>query len=288
MTGCVFNRGIPAICLSLALAGGLPAEQVPPLIEARPSLRIPPQDILSIGDEQSDSAAQVPLLREPPATQPAVTVIKAGPAAPVIGQPGPGTRPAAALPESVGHKSAPIAPTAFLERRAAANQRESGSRDINRGGRNGSLWSARDLWPLLSVLALIVLLAWIVKKSLPGRRLLTGQGAIEVLSRVALSSKQSLVLVRMGRRLLLLGVTNDDMNTLCVVEDPDQVAMLVGEAASRRPGSITDQFARVFSEESQAYEKDDVEEEEENVNTGEQVRSLLDKVRCLTSRRNVA
>ena len=69
---------------------------------------------------------------------------------------------------------------------------------------------------------------------MPGRRTLASTGALEVLSRTSLSSKQSLVLVRMGRRLLLLGVTGDEMITLCVVEDPDQVATMVGEVASGR------------------------------------------------------
>ncbi|NLE60068.1 MAG: flagellar biosynthetic protein FliO [Planctomycetes bacterium] len=288
MTGCLFNRAIPGLCLSLTLTGWLSAQQVEPILDVRRSLQIPPQDILKVAGEPGKSVAEVPSVHRPPASQPSVGAVEAGPAAPVLINPSPSTRPAAALPETPGRESAPIARIATLERRATTSQRESESRDINRGLQSGNLWSARELWPLLSVLALIVILAWIVKRCLPNRRSLTSQGVIEVLSRTALSSKQSLVLVRMGRRLLLLGVTNDEMNTLCVVEDPDQVAMLVGEVASSRPGSITDQFARAFSEESEAYEKEAAEEEEESVDTGEPVRSLLDKVRCLTSRRNVA
>ena len=123
---------------------------------------------------------------------------------------------------------------------------------------------------------------------MPGRRMLASSGAIEVLSRTSLSGKQSLVLVRMGRRLLLLGVTGDEMNTLCVVEDPDQVATLVGEAAGGQPGSMTQMFARAFAEESQAYDPNLIDEEEEKAEAREPVRSLLDKVRHLSSRRNVA
>ncbi|HPD29534.1 MAG TPA: flagellar biosynthetic protein FliO [Phycisphaerae bacterium] len=288
MTGYMLNSGIPAACLSLVLTGWLSAQQIQPFPDARPSLRIPPQNILEISDEPNEPAAELYSNHAPPATQPVVTTVKAGPAAPVMPQPGLGTRPATTPPEAANHQSAPIARSEFLERRPTANQRESESRDISRGQHGAGLWSARDLWPLLSVLALILILAWIVRKCLPGRNSLTGQGAIEVLSRIPLSSKQSLVLVRMGRRLLLLGVTNDDINTLCAVEDPDQVAMLVGEVASGRPGSITSQFAREFAEESQVYDKRIVEEEEQSVDTGGQVRNLLNKVRGLASRRNVA
>lgn len=288
MTGYMLNSGIRAACLSLGLTGWLSAQQVQPLLHARPSLRIPPQDILGIRDEPEEPAAESPLNHAPPATQPGVTTVKAGPMAPVAAEPGPSTKPATTSPEAADHQSAPIARSEFLERRPTASRRESESRDISRGQHSAGLWSARDLWPLLSVLALIMVLAWIVKKCLPGRNSLISQGAIEVLSRTALSSKQSLVLVRMGRRLLLLGVTNDDINTLCVVEDPDQVAMLVGEVASGRPGSITSQFAREFAEESQAYDGQIVEEEEESIDTGGQVRSLLNKVRGLTFKRNVA
>ncbi|MGQ9649211.1 MAG: flagellar biosynthetic protein FliO [Phycisphaerae bacterium] len=288
MTGYMLNSGIRAACLSLGLTGWLSAQQVPPLLDARPSLRIPPQDILRICDKPSEPAAEFPLNHAPPATQPLVTAVKAGPVAPVAAEPDPSTKPAATLPEAVNHQSNPITHGEFLERRPTANRRESESRDVSRGQHNAGLWSARDLWPLLSVLALIMVLAWIVKKCLSGRNSLISQGAVEVLSRTALSSKQSLVLVRMGRRLLLLGVTNEDINALCVVEDPDQVAMLVGEVASGRPGSITSQFAREFAEESLAYDKQMAEQEEESIDTGGQVRNLLNKVRGLTFRRNVA
>ena len=140
MTGCVFNRGVPVICLSLTLTGWLSAQQVQPILDTRRSLQIPPQDILKVCDEPSESISEVLLVHEPPTTQPVVIAVEAGPAAPVIAEPSPSTQPAVILPETAGHEPAPIARIATLERRPVANQRESELRDINRGRHSGSLW----------------------------------------------------------------------------------------------------------------------------------------------------
>jgi flagellar biosynthetic protein FliO len=288
MISSVFGRGALAVCVLAILAGRLVAQEVQPGLDARRSLQIPPQDILKVCSESTKPTIDAAASRPATATRPAIAAIETGPVSPPLVERTPSTRPASRALTPAGDESATLARGNALQRQGIAAQRESESKDLGRGRRGSGVWSVRDFWPLLSVLALIVVLAWIVKRSLPNRRVFAGSGAIEVLSRTALSNKQSLVLVRMGRRLLLLGVTNEDMNTLCLVEDPDQVAMLVGEAAGERPGSMTRAFARAFEEESRAYEEDSFDEERESENAGSQVRSLLDRVRHLTSKRNVA
>ncbi len=288
MISLLCRRRVLLFCLVIMPASRLAAEQVHPSIDARRSLQIPPQDILNLSTvETRPSVPEAPALPDEPTTRPTDLAVPADRGPLAVERAGFSNGPAVPRPEVPGSESRPLNRTADPERRALA-VRASELKDVSRTQRGGNPWSARDLWPLLSVLALILVLAWVVKRSMRGRRVLAGSGAIEVLSRTALSSKQSLVLVRMGRRLLLLGVTGDEMNTLCVVEDPDQVAMLVGEAASGRSGSMTQAFARTFVDESRAYEPDLMEEEEENADAREPVRSLLDKIRHLSSRRNVA
>jgi flagellar biogenesis protein FliO len=151
-----------------------------------------------------------------------------------------------------------------------------------RGGQTGG--HLRDLVPLLSVLALIVVGALAVKRFMPGRRLLTGGGVVEIVARAPLSTRQSLVLVKLGQRLLLLGVSADRISTLSVVDDPDQVAMLAGDLAGQQPASISREFARSFAEAADSFDGMDGEPGE---SAGGHVRGLLDKVRRL-GRREVA
>jgi flagellar biogenesis protein FliO len=122
----------------------------------------------------------------------------------------------------------------------------------------GSPW-LRTTGALAGVVGLIVLLAW-------GYRLIAGQGGrlrwslaarrtnlIEVVGRTSLSPRQSLCLVRLGPRLVLLGVTNETVRALDVIQDADLTARLVGQAARQRPDSHSAEFARCLEREAQTY-----------------------------------
>lgn len=142
-----------------------------------------------------------------------------------------------------------------------------------------------DFVPLMVVLAIIGLAAWVLRRFLPARRLVTGAGVLDTVARLPVSSRQSLLLVKMGRRLVLLGVTPEQISTLSIVEDPEEVALLVGRAASLRPGSGSEAFAGSLNSEAEAYEPgyDDL-----SVSGAGPVRGLLEKVRRLTGKRDVA
>ncbi len=119
----------------------------------------------------------------------------------------------------------------------------------------------RTTGSLLAVMALIGLLAW-------GYRVVAGNGRlnmlargrnpglIEVVGRTTLSPRQSLCLVRVGPRLILLGVTNDSVNALDVVQDGALVAQLMGQAAGARTDSNTAEFSRCLEREAQSYQPD--------------------------------
>ena len=51
-----------------------------------------------------------------------------------------------------------------------------------------------------------------------------GGSSIKVLARHHLSSKQSLCLVRLGRGLVLLGVTPNHIQNVAQIQDPEEVA----------------------------------------------------------------
>jgi flagellar biosynthetic protein FliO len=285
------RMGVVAVLFSLLLASNSPAQSESSGFDARRTLQIPPQDILKLCKEPEPLPARSAETVVSPSSRPASpALLVSPPRSDLTGSErrDPGSWPVASEAGSSSKESRLIARPTGVERANPAHRvRESESSDVARRAGTAA-WSWRDLWPLLSVLALIALLAWIVKRALPARRLSGGSGVMEVLSRTPLSGKQSLVLVKMGRRLLLLGVSGDQINTLCIVDDPGQVATLIGAAAGGQPGSMTQAFARAFADENRVYDAEPTDEPESEIDAGGEVRSLLDKVRHLSARRNVA
>jgi flagellar biogenesis protein FliO len=110
------------------------------------------------------------------------------------------------------------------------------------------------------VVGIILLLAWGYRAVAHGggRWPLALRGKhpalIEVVSRSALSPRQSLCLVRIGSRLVLLGVTPDAVRTLDVIQDADLAAQLAGQVAQRRPDSHSAEFASCLEREAAAGE----------------------------------
>lgn len=165
--------------------------------------------------------------------------------------------------------------------------RESEGKSLSRDSRVTAGLSWRDGLPLVLVLGLIAGMALLLRRFLPNRRLLTGSGAIEVVARTVLSSKQQLVLVKVGRRLVLLGVSAERINPLSEVVDPDEVAVLMGTAAGDRSNSMQRAFADSFEREARTYAEPSTEDRLVET-VGGQVRGLLDKLRRHTHAREVA
>jgi flagellar biosynthetic protein FliO len=78
-----------------------------------------------------------------------------------------------------------------------------------------------------------------------------GDRNLEVVSRLALSPKQNVCLVRLGRQLVLLGVTPERVEALTVIDDAETVAELL--AASAPPVRQGSGFSRLFSREASDY-----------------------------------
>jgi flagellar biogenesis protein FliO len=97
----------------------------------------------------------------------------------------------------------------------------------------------------LAVVLLIILGLRFVLKKLSRRVAGPRGGAVEVLSRTSLQPRHQLLLVRMGRRLLLIGAGPAGLTTLSEVSDPEEVAELseaaMGENAevlAKRPATL--------------------------------------------------
>jgi flagellar biogenesis protein FliO len=124
--------------------------------------------------------------------------------------------------------------------------------------------SGADSWlrsglSLLGVIGLILLLAWGYRLAsrrgdllpLPGRN--RRSYLIDVVARKPLTPKQSLALVRLGPRLVLVGVGPERVSTLDVIDDPKLAAQLLGEAARDQADSHAADFSRTLEEESRTF-----------------------------------
>jgi hypothetical protein len=83
-----------------------------------------------------------------------------------------------------------------------------------------------------------------------------------VISKTPLSARQSLCLVRVGPRLVLIGQSHDTLRALDVIDDPELAARLVGESARRRSDSNQAEFCACLEREARGYgSPDDVIDE---------------------------
>jgi flagellar biogenesis protein FliO len=124
----------------------------------------------------------------------------------------------------------------------------------------GSAGWLRTTLALGGVVGLIILLGW------GYRRLAEGGGGlslawgrrnavvIEVVGRTALSPRQSVCLVRVGPRLVLLGCTPGAVQPLDVISDGEVVSQLLGQAAQQRSDSHAAAFSKVLTEQASTFD----------------------------------
>lgn len=109
----------------------------------------------------------------------------------------------------------------------------------------------RMLLALALVAALIYLARYLLKRF--GRMpQVGGAGPVEVVWRSSLAMKQQLMLVRFGRRVLLVGSSQHGMNTLCELADDSEVEEVLAAIEQSRGGDFLSKYkARKRQYESQ-------------------------------------
>ena len=156
----------------------------------------------------------------------------------------------------------------------------------------------RGVFALFVVLVLIVLCAFLFRKfGLRSRAGLSFRG-VEVIARTSIGPKQSLCLVKLGRRLLLLGLSPNHMAPIDAIDDPDEIARIMGNIEGGKRDSISGAFNKIFHRESHSYDRLDEDDDydsqgdserhdsahssEQWYNARGELSLLLDKVRGLT------
>jgi len=133
------------------------------------------------------------------------------------------------------------------------NKVNNNNKDVVIDSNGTSLW-----WTMVSliiVLTLIVICAYVFRRMTLGSQSRRGNSVIEVLARQPISGspKQSLSLVKLGRRFLLVGMSPNHIAPLLTVDDPDEIAHITGLLEKQLPGSITNTFDKLFHRESRDY-----------------------------------
>ncbi len=148
------------------------------------------------------------------------------------------------------------------------------------------------MWPLFVVLGVVGGLTYAVRRWMPKSMRTSGAGALQVLARQPLNGKQSLCLVRIGKRLVLMGVTPEHISTLTEITDREESAEIMAAIESSRPSSFAKTFGNLTDAELKAADDEEsgVVYNAESLNdaplstgelvqTRERVRGLLDRVR---------
>ena len=168
---------------------------------------------------------------------------------------------------------------------------------INRPTRNsqqpaiGGLSLTRAGIALVIVLALIIAVSLLLRRFNPAARSLARGGGIQVLLRTSIGAKQSLCLVKVTDRLLLLGLSPNHIAALDSIDDPEEVAHIIGAVESGKPNSITGAFRSTINNEIDAYDSITPVPQQTDDTSGQlpqyartqgELATLLDKVKGLS------
>jgi flagellar biogenesis protein FliO len=101
---------------------------------------------------------------------------------------------------------------------------------------------------LAVVLAAFFVLAWFIKRTRPKGMTALPLEAVELLGRRPLDGKQHLQVVRFGNKILLVAVTANSAQTLCELDDVDEVNHVLELCHKGQSGGVTDSFRQVLSQ----------------------------------------
>ncbi len=154
-------------------------------------------------------------------------------------------------------------PLAFpdAERRERRGAEDGGRRQVTMP----SVWPA--ILSVLGVCGLFCAALFIMKKYVPGHRQLFNHPAIEVLGRTHLDQKRFVSLIRVGKRIVVVGVSPDEMRSLSEIVDEAEVTEILDQARPKTEAGLS-LFQKLFkknvieTEEAEAREMADLKAEE--------------------------
>ena len=122
----------------------------------------------------------------------------------------------------------------FVEEEKPPGEQKAQGKDLNLG------WMVASAAFWLGVVLMVICgLLWAVKRFFPAATASFRTPAAEVLGRTLLDARKCLYVVKVGRRVVVVGSTPETLATLCEVTEPEEVdavvALAVGDGASPPP-----------------------------------------------------
>ncbi len=150
-------------------------------------------------------------------------------------------------------------------------------------------WYRSAMGSLALVLVLVGIAYAVVKRFVPAARAAEGD-LVCVVARAALSPKQSVALVRLGRRFVMIGVSPDRLDTLCEIHDGGEVAELAARLGPVN-GKTGGGFDKMLLRHARELREVEGEAEEESPSPKRRIASarepltdLLNRLRTLQSK----
>lgn|GEM_PF-2622572 len=119
-------------------------------------------------------------------------------------------------------------------------------------------WYRSGLVSICVVLALVWLIYKAARRWIPGSKV-PDSGLLNVVARTTLTPKQHVALVRLGRRFVMVGVSPDRIDQLCVVDDAEEVSELIirtDGGTVPRSSEFDLELSREMSDYDLAHERD--------------------------------
>jgi flagellar biogenesis protein FliO len=127
----------------------------------------------------------------------------------------------------------------------ATNAPVASSKSDQSAGSSSAFDVTRVLLALAGVIALILVLRAFAKRLIPGAVTHRGSSAVKILGRCIISPRQNLLVVQFGKRLVLVGDAGANLNPLCEITDPDEVAAILAQARDESI-SVARRFESLF------------------------------------------
>lgn len=175
-------------------------------------------------------------------------------------------------------------PSGPLEQKPLKSKEPTATTQASGGAVKSGDWDfAKIPAALAGVVVLIFVLRW-AGKSLSGKVTNKNGGrGVEVLSRSMVSPRQQMMVVRFGRKILLVGSSGGEMTPLCQIDQPDEVAEVLAQVNAGK--SPTQSFRAAFSGAEKPYEEAEMPEPRERpVESSDELGGLMSRIRKMTEK----
>jgi len=111
----------------------------------------------------------------------------------------------------------------------------------------------RMLVYLAVVVVCIYAVVYFIRRYVPSARYMFGSGVLKVVGRTYVSSKQSILLIKVGSRFVVVGVTGATITPLAEISDAEEVRRLTEELTAQGGRKSADSFKKALTDADKDY-----------------------------------